>query len=183
MVKLETQRLIFRELESNDDENLFELLDSDPDVHKFLEIAVVNIDQCRDAIKSIRNQYKMNGTGRMAVLIKETKEFIGWAGLKLEHNVNGHEQYYDIGYRFIKRYWGNGYATEATQFFINYGFNVLKIDKICAFTDKDNIASRKVLEKSGLKFIEMFDDNGNEEAWYEIVNTQSMVLNKILNTK
>ncbi|KAN0026778.1 hypothetical protein ACTFIV_007769 [Dictyostelium citrinum] len=171
MVKLESQRLYFRELESNDDEKLFEL-DSDQEVHKYLESAVINIDQCREAIKSIQNQYKLNGTGRMAVIIKETNEFIGWAGLKLEHNINGHESFYDIGYRFIKRYWGKGYATEATQFFINYGFNIMKIDKICAFADKDNIASRKVLEKSGLKFIEMFKDDDNEEAWYEIVNPQ-----------
>ncbi|KAN0025375.1 hypothetical protein ACTFIU_003636 [Dictyostelium citrinum] len=171
MVKLESQRLYFRELESDDDEKLFEL-DSDQEVHKYLESAVINIDQCREAIKNIQNQYKLNGTGRMAVIIKETNEFIGWAGLKLEHNINGHESFYDIGYRFIKRYWGKGYATEATQFFINYGFNIMKIDKICAFVDKDNIASRKVLEKSGLKFIEMFKDDDNEEAWYEIFNPQ-----------
>ncbi|KAK5579327.1 hypothetical protein RB653_009009 [Dictyostelium firmibasis] len=169
MVKLESQRLYFRELESNDDEKLFEL-DSDQEVHKFLENAVVSIDQCKDAIISIQKQYKLNGIGRMAVIIKETNEFIGWAGLKIEKNINGHESFYDIGYRFIKRYWGYGYATEASQFFINYGFNVLKVEKICAFANKDNVASRKVLEKSGLKFIEMFKEDNNEEAWYEIIN-------------
>ncbi|KAM9979467.1 hypothetical protein ACTFIY_008727 [Dictyostelium cf. discoideum] len=175
MVKLESQRLYFRELESSDDENLFEL-DSDQEVHQYLKGAVTNIDQCRAAIKGIQNQYKLNGIGRMAVLIKETNEFIGWAGLKIENNINGHQSFYDIGYRFIKRYWGKGYATEATQFFINYGFNILKVEKICAFADIDHIASRKVLEKSGLKFIEMFkDDDNNEEAWYEIDNPHSNV--------
>ena len=52
-------------------------------------------------IENIRQQYRTNGIGRMAVILKETGEFTGWAGLKLERNVNGHEQFYDIGYRFI----------------------------------------------------------------------------------
>ena len=106
--------------------------------------------------------------GRMAVILKETGEFIGWAELKRERNVNGHEVFYDLGYRFLKKYWGKGYATEAAKTFVAYSFNVLNLEKINAYADMPNIASRSVLEKAGLKYIETFNHNGTEESWYEL---------------
>ena len=85
---LQSQRLYYREILPTDDEAMF-ALDSDPEVHRFLgNNPVTDIQQSRDYIKNIRQQYPDNGIGRMAVFIKETDEFIGWAGLKLEHNVN-----------------------------------------------------------------------------------------------
>jgi len=122
---MESSRLTYRELLPSDDEAMFEL-DSNPNVHLYLgNNPATNIEQSRDYIKQVREQYRTNGIGRMAAILKETGEFIGWAGLKLESNVNGHDRFYDVGYRFIECYWGNGYATEAAQFFVNYGFEVL----------------------------------------------------------
>ena len=128
MHSLQSSRLIYRELLQSDDEAMFEL-DSNPNVHLYLgNNPVTNIEQSRCYIKQVRVQYRTNGIGRMATILKETGEFIGWAGLKLESNVNGHDRFYDVGYRFIECYWGNGYATEAAQFFVNYGFEVLKLN-------------------------------------------------------
>ena len=125
---MESSRLTYRELLPSDDEAMFEL-DSNPNVHLYLgNNPATNIEQSRSYIKQVREQYRINGIGRMAAILKETGEFIGWAGLKLESNVNGHDRFYDVGYRFIERYWGNGYATEAAQFFVNYGFEVLKLN-------------------------------------------------------
>ncbi len=167
---LESQRLIYRELVPSDDVHLFEL-DSNPEVHRYLgNNPVTSIDQVREAIANIRGQYERNGIGRMAVILKDTGEFIGWAGLKLEHDKNDHDEFYDVGYRFIERFWGNGYATEAAQFFVNYGFNVLKYDKINASALAGNIGSRKALEKAGLKYIESYDYHGAEAYWYEMKN-------------
>jgi ribosomal-protein-alanine N-acetyltransferase len=166
----ETERLFFRELIASDDEAMFEM-DSDPQVHLYLgNNPVKDIGQVRAAIAGIQGQYLTNGIGRWAVILKETGEFIGWAGLKLEKNVNGHEQFYDLGYRFIQRHWGKGYASEAAVAFVDYGFNVMKLEKINAYTDFPNAASRKVLEKAGLTHIETFDYEGDEATWYEIVN-------------
>lgn len=166
----ETQRLLFRELAPSDAEGIYEL-DSNPEVHLYLgNNPVTSFEQCHDAIAHIRNQYEKNGIGRWAVILKESGEFIGWAGLKLESNVNGHEQFYDLGYRFIQKHWGKGYASEAAQAWVDYGFKVMKLEKINAFIDIDNIASRKAIEKAGLKFIETFMENGVEEAWYELKN-------------
>jgi RimJ/RimL family protein N-acetyltransferase len=167
---IETERLYFRELEPTDDEGMFEL-DSNPEVHTYLgNNPVTTIEESRAAIDFIREQYRTNGIGRWAALLKETGEFIGWAGLKLERNVNGHDSHYDLGYRFIQKHWGKGYASEAAAAFVDYGFNVMKLEKINATADPSNAASRKILEKAGLKFIETFDHEGEEEVWYEMVN-------------
>lgn len=118
--------------------------------------------------------------GRMAVILKETGEFIGWAELKRERNVNGHEVFYDLGYRFLKKYWGKGYATEAAKTFVAYSFNVLNLEKINAYADMPNIASRSVLEKAGLKYIDTFNHDGTEEAWYELNHSEYKPRNKFL---
>lgn len=167
-MKLETARLMFRPLVASDDVHLFEL-DSNPEVHTYLgNNPVTGIQQVHDAVTNIQAQYQEFGIGRMATLLKDTGEFIGWAGLKRERNVNGHEVFYDLGYRFMPQYWGKGYASEAAAFFVKYGFEVLKLDTINAYADADNEASRRVLEKAGLKFVEFFNDEGTEEAWYVI---------------
>lgn len=167
---IETRRLILRELFPSDDLGMFEL-DSNPEVHKYLgKKPVISIEESREAIANIRQQYIDNGIGRWAVILKETNEFIGWSGLKLEKNVNGHEQFYDLGYRFIQKHWGKGYATEAAIAFVSYGFKKLKIDTLCAFTDFDNEGSKNVLGKLGFKHINNFEYEGCEESWFELKN-------------
>lgn len=167
---IETRRLILRELFPSDDQKMFEL-DSNPEVHKYLgNNPVTDIEQSREAIVNIRQQYIDNGIGRWAVILKETNEFIGWSGLKLEKNVNGHDQYYDLGYRFIQKHWGKGYAVETANAFLKYGFDKLKLDTICAYADAGNNASRNVLEKAGLHYVNTFEYGGEEEVWYEIKN-------------
>lgn len=173
---IETERLYFRELEPTDDVGMFEL-DSNPEVHTYLgNNPVKTIEESRAAIDFIREQYRTNGIGRWAALLKETGEFIGWAGLKLERNVNGHDSHYDLGYRFIQKHWGKGYASEAAAAFVDYGFNVMNLEKINATADPSNAASRKVLERVGLKFIETFDHEGEEEVWYEMVNPNNKAI-------
>ena len=168
---MESSRLIYRELLPSDDEAMFEL-DSNPNVHLYLgNNPVTNIEQSRSYIKQVREQYRTNGIGRMAAILKETGEFIGWAGLKLESNVNGHDRFYDVGYRFIERYWGNGYASEAAQFFVNYGFEVLKLNIINASALAGNTGSLKALQKAGLKIIDCYDYNREEAFWLEIINS------------
>ena len=167
---VETPRLILRELLDTDDEGMFEL-DSNAEVLKYLYTEPhTKIEQSRDVIAFIRKQYEENGIGRWAVIEKQSGAFIGWAGLKLvKQTINNRTNYYDVGYRLIPCYWGRGYATEVSKASIDYGFNTLKLNLICATASMHNIASRKVLEKTGLTFIEKFLYDGEPEAWYEIM--------------
>lgn len=168
---MESERLYYREVLPSDDESLFSM-DSDSDVFRYMgKKPLAEIQESRKYITDVRQQYSKDGLGRRAVILKETGEFIGWAGLKLEHNVNGHASFYDIGYRFMKKHWGKGYATEAARFFTDYAFTVLQLEKINGCVMMGNTASRRVLEKAGLQFVEEFDYLGTEKwAWYEKVN-------------
>ena len=178
----ETPRLMIREVLLEDARSFFEL-DSDPEVHRYLGDAVVeSIDQSRKQIASIRQEYLENGIGRWAMIEKSTHHFLGWCGLKLEkRTINHHSNFYDLGYRLIKRYWGKGYATEAAKAVLGYGFGNRNIQEIYADADKNNIASKRVLEKAGLTFVETFDDEGYAVDWYKItkIEWQNNLLNNI----
>lgn len=166
----ESERLLYRELLPTDDVAMFEL-DSTPEVHTYLGTKPLeSIYQTREIIAAIRQQYLDYGIARWAVILKETNEFIGWSGLKHISKINGHENVYDLGYRFIPRFWGKGYGYESARAFVDFGFNEMKLEKISAYIDVNNIASQKILEKCGLRFINTFMDEGDLCGWYEIEN-------------
>lgn len=165
---VESNRLIFRELLSSDAKDMFKL-NSDPDVVKYTgDMPFIHIDQARKNIEIIRQQYLNFGIGRCAAILKETNEFIGWAGLKYINELNGRKDNYDLGYRFLKRKWGMGYGTESAKAFVRYGFSVMQLKRISAYADVEHIASLKLLEKCGFKFTNTFMDDGDLCAWYEI---------------
>lgn len=167
---IETERLILREILTEDEAALFEM-DSDPEVHRFLgNDPVKNIEQIREVIKFIRKQYTDNGIGRWAVVLKENNEFIGWCGLKyFTEMINNHIHFYDLGYRFMKKHWGKGYATEAAKACIDYGFDKMNLKEMYAMTDSRNLNSNKVLQKLDFTFIEHFDYDGDESDWFKLI--------------
>jgi len=167
---IETERLIMRDLLPTDDAGMF-ALDSDPDVHRYLGNKPIHtIDEARKVIDFIREQYVTRGIGRWAVIEKATGNFIGWSGLKfMTDTVNGHTNYYDLGYRFIKQYWGKGYATETAIATAQYGWDVLNLSVINGTADLNNVASRNVLEKIGMQYINTYDYSPEITcAWYEL---------------
>jgi ribosomal-protein-alanine N-acetyltransferase len=168
---IETERLLLRELLISDVDGMFEL-DSNPKVHLFLgNKPVKDIEESLDQIKNIQQQYKNLGIGRWAVILKETNEFLGWSGIKLIKNeINNHKDFYELGYRFIEKHWGKGYATEAGKAFIDYAFNVMKVEALYAYADAGNENSRKILEKLGLHYVNSFEYEGELEVWYEMKN-------------
>lgn len=161
---------MFRELLTSDAEAMFEL-DSDPDVVKYVGVKpLTHIDQTRQLIENIRQQYLDFGIGRWAVILKETNEFIGWAGLKYISELNDRKDNYDLGYRFLKRHWGKGYGSESARAFIDFGFNEMRLERISAYVDVENVASVKILENCGLQFTNTFIDEGDLCVWYEMAN-------------
>lgn len=168
---IETERLFLRELLLTDDVGMFEL-DSNPEVHRYLgSTPVTHMDKSRVCISGINQQYLDNGIGRWAVILKETNEFIGWSGIKLNKDtINDHQNFYEIGYRLIQKHWGQGFGTESAIAFIDYGFNEMKMDTIYGYADKGNSSSRKILEKIGMQYVNSFEHEAAEQVWYEIKN-------------
>ncbi|CAA9198422.1 GNAT family N-acetyltransferase [Flavobacterium collinsii] len=168
---IETERLLLRELLLSDTDGMFEL-DSNPNVHLFVgNKPVKEIQESVDMIKHIQGQYEAFGIGRWAVISKETNEFLGWSGIKfITTEINNHKDFYEIGYRFIEKHWGKGYATEAGIAFVNYAFNVIKAEALYAYADEGNKDSRRILEKLGFCYVNSFEYEGELEVWYELNN-------------
>ena len=166
---VETDRMILREILPTDIEGMYEL-DSDPEVHKYLgNKPATNMLEIVNIIDFIRQQYIDNGIGRWAIIDKKTSEFIGWTGLKyVTDETNKHKNYYDLGYRLIKKYWGQGIAIETAIASLKYAFDKLNVSEIYAMANCNNEGSNKILKKVGLNFIEKFDLDGIEHNWYKI---------------
>nr|WP_299031345.1 GNAT family N-acetyltransferase [uncultured Tenacibaculum sp.] len=169
---LETERLILREFRESETEGIFEL-DSNAEVHKYLgNNPITTYKQAEDIITFFEEQYKERGIGRFAAFEKESGEFIGWSGLKLntgeKEELNGFTDFIDIGYRFIPRFWGKGYASESAFACLDFGFKEMNYDIIYGAADVENIGSNKILQKIGLQFVNKFDYKGVDVNWYEL---------------
>ena len=166
---IETDRLILREILASDAEAMLEM-DSDPEVHRFIDNEPVSgLGQIREIISYIQGQYRDRGIGRWAVVRKSDNRFIGWAGLKIEEeDINGHGRHIDLGYRLTRRCWGHGYATEAARAWVAYALDTMKVPAVCALVERANKASINVLEKIGMEATETFMLDGKERLWYEI---------------
>src|SRR5437016_1899286 len=106
---LETERLIMRNWTLNDVDHLFEL-NSDPEVVKYTgNDSFKNKEEVLELI-STYDQYKKYKMGRWMVELKDNKEYLGWCGLKFIHSDD-----IDLGYRFNRKHWGKGYATESSK--------------------------------------------------------------------
>ena len=82
--------------------------------------------------------------------------------------VNGFTHIHEIGYRFKKKHWGKGYATEAAKASIDYGFEMMQLDVIYGMTHADNFGSQNVFKKLGLKYINDFELDNEPHKWYEL---------------
>lgn len=160
----ETPRLLLRKKVVEDAPFFFEL-NSDPLVIQYTgDDAFENLKAAEDIVKFVIAQYEKNGYGRWLVANKETGEPLGWCGLKFHDDT----QETDLGYRFMQKYWGKGYATEASLACIDYGFKVLKLDRIYGQAMKENIASINVLKKVGMTYLKEDLCVGHESFIYEL---------------
>ncbi len=167
-IHVETDRFFLRDIEESDRDGIF-ALDSDPEVHKYLGTQpITSPGQALDIIRYIRKQYVENGIGRWAIVDKESNDFVGWTGLKYEQQVRAEFDYYDIGYRLRRKYWGRGIATETALESLKYGFETMKLAEICGAADVAHLTSNHILQKIGLKFSEQFEFEGVLANFYKI---------------
>lgn len=145
---LETARLILRPMTDEDAYHLFEL-NSDPEVVRFTGDPADPTPSAslRVIHERIRPQFQLYKMGRFATTLKDGT-FLGWCGLRFFPE----SKEVDLGYRFHRRFWGQGYATEASEAALKYGFEVLKLPRIIAKAMPENTASLKVMQKLGMTF-------------------------------
>lgn len=161
---LETERLLLREFREDDLENLY-LLDSDPEVMKYMTKIITDKEDVKTGIQNVLNNYKKYpGLGLWICERKEDKGFIGWFCLKKLEKTEEIE----IGYRLMKFAWGKGYATEMSRELLRYGFENTGLNRIVGVTHPLNVESQNVLTKIGLKFEKMAVYWGVELKYYSL---------------
>jgi ribosomal-protein-alanine N-acetyltransferase len=90
------------------------------------------------------------GYGDWAVVLEDQGKIIGWAGLQYLPELDEIE----LGFLLDRPFWGRGYATEAAQASVQFGFERLNLEHIIALVHPDNLASRRVIEKCDMTWID-----------------------------
>jgi RimJ/RimL family protein N-acetyltransferase len=150
-VYLETSRLRLRRFTEADVDNLT-ALDSDPEVMRYLtDGKPTDRETIRTTIlpRFLKSYETHENYGYWAVEEKSSGEFLGWFHLR---PFAGSAEEIEIGYRFRRAAWGKGYATEGARALAKKGFVELGAKRIVAVTMAANTGSRRVMEKTGLKF-------------------------------
>ena len=148
MKELETSRLKLRYITQEDTRRIYECWASDPDVARYVTwYAHESIDQTKEYISFIMNEYKKHDCYRWGIALKSTNELIGMIDVVGYHNGAP-----VVGYCSGKAYWGNGYMTEALSAVVKdlfeNGFDTIVIEAV-----DENIASNKVILKNGFKLV------------------------------
>ncbi len=146
---LETERLILRDLQSDD----FEAVHSyacQMEVVQFMEWGPNTEDDTKKFLaESIASNNKNPRVDfELGIVLKKENKLIGGGGIHVSNRENNEGW---IGYCFNKNYWGNGYATEMAMALVNYGRLHLNLNRIFATTDPLNKGSQNVLQKVGMK--------------------------------
>lgn len=146
-VVIETDRLWLRQIDHNDVDSLMHLF-SDSEAMKYFP-GTRNREETIEWISKIVNGYEAEGYSFNACIRKEDNTFTGYCGLLLQEDVDGKDEV-EIGYGLIRKYWHNGYASEAAIACKNYGFKALGLNKIISLIRPENTPSRKVAERNGM---------------------------------
>ncbi|MGH0597578.1 GNAT family N-acetyltransferase [Bacillus mycoides] len=146
--KLETERLLLRELTLLDAEAMFHYFSKESVIRYFGMDSFENIEQAKTTIQTFRKRNEEGSVFRWGIEKKGTDQLIGTCGF---HLINKHHKRAEIGYELDDTYWGQGYATEALQAMLAYGFETLQFIRIAAVVYIENEASRNLLTKVGFQ--------------------------------
>lgn len=145
---LTTPRLVLRPWREQDLAP-FAALNADPRVMEFFPSPLDRAES--DALaRRIQDGLARRGFGLWAVEAPGEADFLGFVGL----SVPGFQAHFtpcvEIGWRLAQAYWGRGYATEAAEAVLAFGFQDLGLDEIVSFTTTANWSSRRVMERLGM---------------------------------
>jgi len=155
-VVLETDRLVLRRFTMEDADALFEL-DNDPDVMRYIDGGLPAsrqeiVDETLPAFLSYYDRY--DGYGFWAAIEKQSDRFIGWFHFRPGKGAGPLEP--DLGYRLHSFAWNQGFGTEGSRALIDRGFAELGVERVTAGAMATHLASRRVMEKAGLRLVRTF---------------------------
>jgi len=147
--ELQTTRLYLRKLKELDSSTLFEIW-SDPHVTKFMNISYFTEEkQAKDMIRFLNKLAHENKAARFAIIELESNKIIGSCGY---NSIDFEHSKAEIGYELSKLFWGRGYASEAISCLLEYASLCLKLNRIEAKVEPENVNSIRVLQRLNFTF-------------------------------
>jgi RimJ/RimL family protein N-acetyltransferase len=158
-----TTRLELREFSVAEAEDFYQL-NADTEVVRYTgDGPFASLAEARAFLERYDN-YRRDGFGRWSCNLRQTGAYIGWCGLNRKP---GHDEV-DIGFRFHRRYWGHGYATEAARAALALGFGRFGLREIVGRARSDNTASHAVLRKLGMQPAFAYVEDGHTWMQYRL---------------
>jgi RimJ/RimL family protein N-acetyltransferase len=155
-IEIETPRLRMRQWRESDREP-FAAMNADPAVVEFF--ASPPSRAASDAsIDAWQAQFAAQGWSNWAVELRESQEFIGFTGLSVPRRTFSFSPCVEVGWRLARKFWGEGFATEAARAALRVAFERLALPEVVSFTAVGNLRSRAVMERIG-----MYDTNQDFE--------------------
>jgi RimJ/RimL family protein N-acetyltransferase len=149
MPAIETARLRLRPFKLNDVDAYHRAILADDQVMQFLPGGKpLPRERALSIVRGMIDQWEQDGFGLWAVTHQQTGELIGHCGLQPLDNRDEVE----LAYAIARAHWRQGFASEAAEAALRYGFEALLLEKIVAVIVPENRASQGVLQKLGLKF-------------------------------
>lgn len=163
-VEIITARLRLRPFATGDVDEVHRLW-TEPGVRKYIwDDEVIPRAQAAAAIEESLAHFRDTGSGLWAAFPLEGREMLGFCGYWFFRDPPELELLYGVA----TGHWGKGIATEMSKAIIRYGFQELALGKIVASTDAPNVASVRVMEKSGMSFDRRKTINGLDTIFYSI---------------
>ena len=147
-IVLETPRLVLRHL-VEDDLDALTSIEGDPEVMAFFPSGPRTSEQISKDLRRCIQLQKEHGFSLWATLDRATGRLIGRCGL-IPQRIQERSEI-ELAYMLARDQWGKGLASEASQAIRDFAFQTLNQNRLVSIIHRDNLASRKVAEKAGLK--------------------------------
>jgi RimJ/RimL family protein N-acetyltransferase len=167
-MRFETSRLVLRSWRE-DDRDVFAKMHSDPEAMRDMGGPFLR-DRSDAKFDRYAEAFNRSGYCRWAVEDRNGN-FVGYTGLmpsRAGHPLGAHS---DIGWRFNRSAWGNGYATEAARAALQDAFKRVGLTEVLAYTSPNNLRSQAVMTRLGLERAEALDysEPAGGEIWRGLV--------------
>lgn len=143
---IETARLYLRELQQSDLDSLSKILQDEQTMVAYE--GAFDDTEVQSWLEKQLDNYRREGFGLWAVVLKETNEMIGQCGLTWQDFAV--QKVLEIGYLFQRAFWHHGYAIEAAEACKKYAFEQLNAEEVFSIIRDTNTASQKVAERNGM---------------------------------
>jgi RimJ/RimL family protein N-acetyltransferase len=162
-VKLITERLVLVPLGLNYLHSTHEYASDIENTKLMIYLPNTSLRETEEFLEKAQAEWQKENPDFYEFAILLENEHIGAIGIDLDRERHTGE----LGWIINKRYWGNGYATEAAREVMNFAIRELKLKKIIAHCDSENISSYKVMQKLGLSLVSITKGRKNKSSYEE----------------